>query len=259
LRENRGEFDAALNHALPQLVALADIKGDLHAHTDASDGAASIEQMAEAAQARGYRYLAITDHTKHVGIVHGLDRRRLTQQMTAIDRLNAKYQAFRLLKSAEVDILADGTLGIDSGILPELDLVVAAIHTKFDLDISVQTDRLIRAMDNKHVNIISHPTGQLLGEREPYAIDMRRLMKAAVTRGCFLEVNAQPSRLDLSDIHCRLAKTLGVKLVISTDAHSVETLDYMRFGVDQARRGWIEAADVVNTRDLPSLLKLLKR
>ena len=215
--------------------------------------------MAEAARARGYRYLAITDHSKHVGIVHGLDAGRLVRQMTAIDRLNAKYRDFRLLKSAEVDILADGTLGIDAGILGELDFAVAAIHTKFALDARAQTERLIKAMDNRSVNIIAHPTGRLLGKREPYELDMQRLMKAAAERGCFLEVNAQPSRLDLSDVHCRLAKSLGVKLAISTDAHTVETLDYMRFGVDQARRGWIERDDVINTRDLPSLLKLFRR
>lgn len=259
LRENQGELEAAHNDTLPRLVTVADIKGDLHAHTDASDGDASLEQMAEAARARGYRYLAITDHSKHVGIVHGLDAGRLARQMTAIDRLNAKYRDFRLLKSAEVDILADGTLGIDAGILGELDFAVAAIHTKFALDARAQTERLIKAMDNRSVNIIAHPTGRLLGKREPYELDMQRLMKAAAERGCFLEVNAQPSRLDLSDVHCRLAKSLGVKLAISTDAHTVETLDYMRFGVDQTRRGWIERSDVINTRDLPSLLKLFRR
>ena len=259
LRENQGELEAARTDTLPRLVTLADIKGDLHAHTDASDGDASLEQMAEAARTRGYRYLAITDHSKHVGIVHGLDVRRLARQMTAIDRLNAKYRDFRLLKSAEVDILTDGALGIDAGILGELDLVVAAIHTKFTLDARAQTERLIKAMDNKCVNIVAHPTGRLLGKREPYELDMQRLMKAAAERGCFLEVNAQPSRLDLSDVHCRLAKSLGLRLAISTDAHTVETLDYMRFGVDQARRGWIERDDVINTRDLPALINCFGR
>lgn len=259
LRENQGEFDAARKGTLPRLVTLADIKGDLHSHTDASDGESTIEQMAEAARARNYEYLAVTDHSKHMGIVHGLDVHRLRRQMAKIDRLNAKYRGFRLLKSAEVDILPNGSLAIDTGIISELDIVVAAIHTAFGLDVQKQTERLIRAMDNRAVTIIAHPTGRLLGEREPYHLDMTRVMKSALERGCFLEVNAQPTRLDLNDIYCRLAKNIGLKVAISTDAHSDETLDYMRFGVDQARRGWIEAGDVINTHNLGSLLKLIRR
>jgi len=259
LRENQGELEAARKGSLPHLVTLKDIKGDLHAHTDASDGQQGLETMADAAQARGYAYLAISDHTEHVGIVHGLDAKRLKKQMAEIDRLNARRRDFRLLKSAEVDILADGTLAADPGMLAELDFVVAAIHTKLDLDGKAQTERLIRAMDNPRVNIIAHPTGRLLGAREPIALDMKRLMKAAVERGCHLEVNAQPTRLDLSDAHCRMAKAMGLKLAVSTDAHTADTLDYMRFGIDQARRGWIEPDDVVNTRETMQLLKLLKR
>lgn len=259
LRENRGELEAAKNKKLPRLVKLADIKGDLHSHTKASDGEASIQDMAEGARRLGYRYLAISDHTEHVGIVHGLDTKRLSRQMAEIDRLNAKYRGFRLLKSAEVDILPDGTLAIDSGIARELDLVIASIHTKFDLDFKAQTERLLRAMDDRCVTVIGHPTGRLLGARQAYAVDMQRLMKEALERGCYMEINAQPTRLDLDDVHCRMAKELGLKLVISTDAHTVETLGFMRFGVDQARRGWIEPKDVLNTRDLPALLKAFKR
>lgn len=259
LRENSGELEAARAGRLPDLVSLSDIKGDLHAHTRASDGQDSLEEMAEAARKLGYTYLAITDHTAHVGIVHGLDRRRLRQQMAAIDRLNAKFRGFRLLKSAEVDILPDGRLAIDPGVAKELDLVVAAIHTKFGNAASTQTDRLLRAMDDPCVNIIAHPTGRLLGEREPYELDMQRLMEGARERNCLLEINAQPSRLDLNGTHCRLAKQIGVRLVISTDAHTAETLGYMRFGVDQARRGWLEAADIANTRSLAMLLAQLKR
>jgi DNA polymerase (family 10) len=259
LRENRGELEAAHDKKLPRLVSLADIKGDLHCHTSASDGEATIAEMAEGARRLGYRYLAISDHTEHVGIVHGLDARRLSRQMAEIDRLNAKYRGFRLLKSAEVDILADGKLAIDPGIARELDLVVASIHTKFDLPAQTQTERLLRAMDDRCVTFIGHPTGRLLGAREPYAVDMQRLMRGAIERGCYLEINAQPTRLDLNDVHCRMAKDLGLKLAIATDAHTVETLGFMRFGIDQARRGWIAPADILNTRDLPALLKAFKR
>jgi DNA polymerase (family 10) len=259
LRENAGELEAAAKNQLPKLVSLADIKGDLHAHTEASDGDASIEQMADAARQRGYRYLAITDHTRYVGIVHGQDTGRLKKQIAAIDRLNARYRNFHLLKGAEVDILPDGKLAMDTGVLAELDVVVASIHTQFALSPEKQTERFIRAMDHHCVNIIGHPTGRLLGEREAYELDMPRLIKAAIERSCFLEINAQPNRLDLSDVHCRLGKELGAKFVVSSDAHTVETLAYMRFGVDQARRGWLEAADIINTRDLASLLRLLRR
>lgn len=256
LRENTGEIEAAKADKLPRLITLKNIKGDLHAHTNASDGNATLEEMAEAARARDYEYLAISDHTKHVGITHGLDEKRLARQMNAIDRLNAKYRGFRLLKSAEVDILPDGKLAMDDAILRELDIVTAAIHTQFTGD---QTTRLIRAMDNRHINIIAHPTGRLIGEREGYGVDMRKLMEAARQRGCHLELNGQPSRLDLNDAHCKMAKEMGVKLALVTDAHSAETLDYMRYAVDQARRGWLASKDVLNTRSWADLEKLLKR
>lgn len=259
LRENRGEIEAAQAGRLPHLIALKDIKGDLHAHTNASDGENTLEEMAKAAKALGYAYIAITDHSKRMGIVHGLDARRFANQMGQIDRLNARQHGIHILKSAEVDILADGSLALDDDTLREFDLVVAAIHSKFDFDVQHQTDRIIRAMDNHYVNIIAHPTGRLLTEREAYQLDMKRLMKAALERGCYLEVNGQPSRLDLTDVHCRLAKEIGLKVAISTDAHTAETLGYMRYGVDQARRGWLERNDVLNTRELQELRKLLKR
>lgn len=259
LRENHGEIETAELGQLPKLVRLEDIKGDLHLHTDASDGEATLEQMAEAAKVLGYCYIAITDHSKHIGITHGLDARRLAAQMRKIDRLNGKLRGMEILTSAEVDILPDGSLALPDGILRDLDLVVAAVHSKFDLDARAQTDRIVRAMDNPYVNIIAHPFGRLLEEREPCQLDIQRLMKAALERGCHLEVNAQPTRLDLSDIHCRMAKQLGLKLVISTDAHTPETLGYMRYGVDQARRGWLETSDILNTKELPELRRLLKR
>jgi DNA polymerase (family 10) len=259
LRENGGEIEAAKNQALPELVALEDVRGDLHCHTNATDGMDSLESMAHAAEARGYEYLAISDHTRHLRVANGLDVRRLSQQMRAIDRLNAKLHKLTILKSAEVDILEDGSLDLPNGILRKLDVVVGAIHDRFDLPRARQTERIVRAMDNPSFNILAHPTGRLLGEREGCAIDMERLMEAALVRRCFLEVNAQPKRRDLADSYCRLAKDLGLKVAVSTDAHSTVQLANMRLGVAQARRGWLGRAGVLNTRSLQALRKLLRR
>ncbi len=259
LRENAGEIDAALSHKLPKLVTLAKIRGDLHTHTNASDGNATVEEMARAAAARGYEYIAISDHTKHVGITHGLDARQLKRQMKAIDRLNTRKPGILVLKAAEVDILPDGGLALSDDVLADLDLVIAAVHTKLTLGVEAQTERIMRAMDNPYVNIIAHPSGRLIGAREPYAVDMSRLMQAAKERRVYLEVNGQPSRLDLDDRHCRMAEELGVKVALNTDAHSSETLGYMRYAIDQARRGWLEAKDVLNTRPWPQLQRLLAR
>jgi DNA polymerase (family 10) len=259
LRENQGEIEAALKKRLPRLVKLEDIRGDLHTHSTASDGHASIEAMAAAAQARGYAYFAVSDHSRRVTIAHGLDARRLARQIDEIDRLNDKLRAIRVLKSSEVDILEDGTLDLSDGILQRLDLTVCAVHSKFDLPRDRQTERIIRAMDNFNFNILAHPTGRLIGQRPAYDVDMERLMQAAKERGCILEVNAQPERLDLTDVHCRLAKEIGVKVALSTDAHSTRDLDLLRFGIAQARRGWLEPDDVVNTRSWPELSILLRR
>jgi DNA polymerase (family 10) len=259
LREDRGEVELARKHQLPHLVNLGDIRGDLHAHTDWSDGTASIAEMASAAKERGYEYLAITDHSRRVTVAHGLDAARLSRQIGQIERLNEKLDGFTLLKGTEVDILADGRLDLPDRILSRLDIVVAAVHYKFDLSRAAQTERIIRAMDNPYVTIIAHPTGRLIGEREPYDIDIDRLVSAAKERGCFFEINAEPDRLDLDDVHAKAAKTVGVKVAISTDAHATNTLAYMRFGIDQARRGWLDADDVINTRSLAQLRKLIKR
>lgn len=259
LREDRGEIEAASRHRLPKLVTLADIRGDLHAHTSATDGHNTIAEMATVAKARGYDYLAISDHTRHLTVAHGLDARRLAEQIAEIDRLNESLRRFQVLKSAEVDILEDGALDLPDGILKELDFTVCAIHAKFDLPQAKQTERVVRAMDNPHFNILAHPTGRLINERQPYEIDMERIMSAARERGCFLEINAQPDRLDLADGHARMAKEAGVKIAVSTDAHSVANLDFMRFGVDQARRAWLEPDDVLNTRRWTELRRLLKR
>ena len=259
LRENWGEVEAAEQGRLPKLVTREDLRVDLHVHSKASDGNASIEDIARAARARGYEYLAITDHTKHVTIAHGLDEKRLSRQIDEIDKLNATLKGMTILKSAEVDILENGKLDLPNTILKRLDLTVCSIHYKFKLPRAKQTERVMRAMDNPYFTIFSHPTGRIIPKREPYEIDMERLMAAALERGCFFEVNAQPVRLDLTDVHCKMAKDMGVKVVISTDAHRVTDLDWMRFGVGQARRGWLEADDVLNTRSWPKLWKLFKR
>jgi DNA polymerase (family 10) len=259
LREDRGEILAARANHLPHLMTLSDIRGDLHVHSDWTDGTTSIEAMAAAAQARGYQYIALTDHSRRVAMAHGLDPTRLSRQIGEIDRLNEKLSGFTVLKGIEVDILKDGSLDLPDSSLSKLDVVVASVHSHFDLPRQAQTDRVIRAMENRHVSILGHPTGRLIGEREPYDIDMERGISAARDVGCFLEINAEPDRLDLNDIDAHASKTMAVKLAISTDAHSVNAFEYMRFGVDQARRGWLEPADVINTRPLSELRKLLER
>ncbi|VFU11136.1 DNA polymerase/3'-5' exonuclease PolX [Methylocella tundrae] len=258
LREDRGEVVLAKKKRLPKLVSLSDIRGDLHVHSEWSDGTVSIADMAAAARERGYAYMAITDHSQRVTIAHGLDPARLSRQIDEVDRLNDELEGFVVLKGVEVDILADGRLDLPNKILSRLDVVVAAVHYKFDLFRQAQTERIIRAMDNRNMSILAHPTARLIGEREPYDVDMERVIAAAHERGCHLEVNAEPERLDLTDVHAQAAKSMGVKVAISTDAHTTAALGYMRFGVDQARRGWLESGDVINTRPLGELKKLLK-
>jgi len=259
LRENRGEIETAARGDLPRLVELAQIRGDLHCHTKASDGHDTLETLAKAAAAHRYEYLAITDHTKRVSVAHGLDARRLRRQMNAIDRLNEKLDGLVLLKSAEVDILEDGSLDLPDDVLHDLDITIGAVHYGFGLSRSKQTERVLRAMDHPCFHILAHPTGRLLGEREGYDINLERVIEAAGERGCFLELNAQPSRLDLSDNNCKLAKEMGVKVAVSTDAHRGTDLEFMRLGIYQARRGWLERHDVLNTRSLAQLRRLLRR
>jgi len=258
LREDRGEIEAARKKRLPALVEITDIRGDLHCHTKATDGRDTLEAMARAAAERGYEYISANDHTKRVSIAHGMDRRRLLQQVRTIDRLNAKLQGVVVLKSAEVDILNDGSLDLPDDVLKELDFTVCAIHYGLNRSREKQTERILRAMDNPYFTILAHPTGRLINAREPYDIDLERVLTAARERGRILEVNAHPDRLDLDDQGCRMAKEAGVRLAISTDAHRVVDLDLMRFGIDQARRGWLERDDVVNTRRLADLRRLLR-
>ena len=259
LREDRGEIEAAQNGSLPDLITLDDIRGDLQMHTQASDGHDSLEAMARAARDRGYEYIAITDHSARVAVTQGLDTDSLGRQIEEIVKLNEEMDDLRILKGIEVDILEDGSLDLPDEALKKLDLVVASVHVKFDLPREKQTERIIRAMDNPHVHILAHPTGRILGERQPYEVDMERLMEAARERGCALELNAHPDRLDLNDIHCKIAKDLGVKIAISTDAHRIDHLRMMRYGVGQARRGWLESKDVINTRPWSDLADILKR
>jgi DNA polymerase (family 10) len=215
--------------------------------------------MVQAARARHYRYIAITDHSRRVAMAHGLDPKGLTRQIDEIDQLNDELSEITVLKSIEVDILEDGSLDLPDSVLRRLDLVVRAIHSHLDFPQGKQTERLLRAMDNRYLNIIAHPTGRLINERPASAVDMERVMRGAVACGCYLEVNAQPDRLDLTDVHCRLAKQLGLKVAISTDAHATVELDFMRFGVDQARRGWLVPEDVLNTRPLSKLRTILRQ
>jgi len=259
LREDRGEIEAALRGRLPDLIEREDLRGDLHCHTNATDGRASLEDMVEAARNRGYEYLSINDHSRHVTVARGLDEKRLSAQLRAIDRLNARLDGIVILKSIELDILEDGSLDLPDRILRELDFTVCAVHYAFGLPRRKQTERILRAMDNRYFTVLAHPTGRLINEREPCDIDLERISEAAKERGCLLELNAQPDRLDLDDQACKLAGELGVGIVISTDAHSPADLDLMRFGIDQARRGWLEARDVANTRPLEELRKLLAR
>ncbi len=259
LREDLGEIEAARRGELPHLVEAADMRGDLHVHTTASDGRATLAEMVAAARVKGYAYMAVTDHSQRMAMVHGLDAGRLHAQVDEIARLNARLSGFTVLAGIEVDILEDGSLDLPDAVLRRLDLVVGAIHSRFNLPQRKQTERLLRAMDNRLLNIVAHPTGRLINERPSHELDVERIMRAAAERGCVLEVNAQPERLDLADTHCRLAKQLGVKVAISTDAHAAAELDFMRFGLDQARRGWLEADDVINTRGLAALRALLRR
>jgi len=258
LREGRGEVAAAVAGRLPRLITCADLRGDLHVHTTASDGTATLMEMAEAARALGHRYLAVCDHSQSLRIARGLSPEQLREHVAAIRRLD-QWPDFRLLAGAEVDILRDGTLDYPDELLAELDVVVASVHSHLNLPEAEQTERLVRAIANPHVDIIGHPFGRVIGRREPMALDFRRILEACARTGTALEISASPSRLDLSAEPTRMAKEFGVRLVINTDAHSVRELELLPYGVAQARRGWIEPQDVVNTMELPELLAWLGR
>ena len=259
LRENRGEIEAAHKGKLPELVELKDLRGDLHVHTTATDGHHTLNEMAAAARARGLEYFAITEHSRRLTVAHGLDPHRLRKQMEEIDHLNEQLKGVTILKGVEVDILEDGSLDLPDDVLSELDLVVGAVHSKFHLSRAKQTTRILRAMERPCFSILAHPSGRLLEAREPYDVDMLKIVRQARERGCFLELNAHPERLDLLDIHCQMAKDEGVLVAISSDAHRLQDFDNLKYGVGQARRGWLTKADVLNTRSLKLLRPLLRR
>ncbi|KGS01909.1 DNA polymerase/3'-5' exonuclease PolX [Burkholderia sp. ABCPW 111] len=259
LRENQGEIEAAREGRLPHLVERRDLRGDLHAHTSATDGRDGLKDMALEASRRGLEYLAITDHSRRLGVAHGLDAARLARQIDEIDRLNETLDGVVLLKGIEVDILEDGGLDLPDDVLARLDLVVGAVHGRFDLSRTAQTERVLRAMDHPYFTILAHPSGRLLGERDAYDIDLARVIEHARARGCHLELNAQPQRLDLADVWCRQAAQAGVLVSIDSDAHRREDLIHLGIGVDQARRGWLTKAQVLNTRTLAQLRPLLAR
>jgi DNA polymerase (family X) len=258
LREDNGEIQAAEKGKLPQLIETEDIRGDLQMHTVATDGKNSILEMAEKAIQMGYAYMAITDHSQAVRVAGGLDEKKLAKHLKEIEKVNGKMKGFRILKGVEVDIMGDGSLDLKDDILKECEVVLASVHSRFNMEEGEMTRRIIKAIKNPHVHILAHPTGRLILEREAYKVNLKEVIQAAIDHGVILEINAYPDRLDLRDVDARLAKEMGAKLAINTDAHSAQQMELMRFGVFTARRGWVEAKDVVNTRPLEELLKNLR-
>jgi DNA polymerase (family 10) len=259
LRENRGEIELAESGRLPQLIEQSDLRGDLHMHTVASDGRDSLEDMAAAAQALGYEYIAITEHSKALAMAQGLDEERLMRQGEAIDRLNSRLKGFRVLKGIEVDILADGSLDLTDRALASLDVVIASVHSRFNLSEKEMTDRVCRALQNPHVNILAHPTGRLLTKRDPYDLNIEEVIRTASANRVALELNAYPDRLDLKDVHCRMACELGALVAINTDSHETGMLSLIAYGVFTARRGWLSPHNVLNTFPLDRLQRVLAK
>jgi DNA polymerase (family 10) len=259
LREHRGEIEAAEDGRLPRLVALADLRGDLHMHTTATDGRDDLSAMAAAAQRAGHEYIAITDHSRALAMANGLDERRALEHAARVRDLNGRIDGLTLLAGIECDILADGRLDLAEDCLAQLDLVIASIHSHFSMDESQMTDRVLRALECPWVDVLGHPTGRLLLKRDPYRLDIERVVAAAAAHGVAMEINCQVDRLDLNDAQARLARERGVRLVISTDAHSTTALGNLRWGVRMARRAWASPDEVLNTRGLGELRALLRR
>lgn len=260
LREDQGEIEAALAGKLPKIIGYKDIKGDLHCHSDWNGGANSIEEMAKAAQKIGYQYLGISDHTKFLRIEHGLNEKQLSQQRKEIDKLNEKFQkqGFKILQGAETNILNDGSIDINDKALKDLDYAIAGIHSNFKMGKKEMTERIIRAIKNPHIDILSHPTGRILKKRDEYECDFDKVLRAAKTYNVTLEINSQPFRMDLNDQNIRRAKEAGVKMIINTDSHQKDHLRFMELGIAQARRGWAEKKDIINTNPLEKLLKFFR-
>ncbi|MBI5418682.1 MAG: DNA polymerase/3'-5' exonuclease PolX [Deltaproteobacteria bacterium] len=259
LREDMGEIEAAQEGKLPALLTLAEIRGDLHVHTNWSDGSHDLDTIVAAAKEKGYRYIAITDHSKGLGVAHGLDEKRVREQINLIDGANRKLKDFRILKGTEVDIRGDGSMDLPDELLKELDVVVASIHSGFRQSREQITMRLLSAVRNPYVSVIAHPTGRLIGVRDPYEVDMEAVLDEAARCGAAVEINAYPMRLDLNDTHVKMAKQRGIPIVISTDTHIRSNLDYMEYGVEIARRGWLERGDVLNTLGVSTLMERLQR
>jgi DNA polymerase (family 10) len=256
LRENTGEIEAAEKHTLPKLVTLHDIRGDLQMHTTASDGRNSIEEMGVAAKALGYEYIALTDHSKAVTVANGMDEKRTLEQIKKIHA--AHVPGIRLLAGIEVDIMKDGSLDLDDEVLAQLDVVVASVHSNMNMPREAMTERILAAIENPYTQIIAHPTGRLVLRRDPFDYDMEKILDAAKKHGVAMECNAYPDRLDLKDVHLRMAKERGVKVVISTDSHNAGNLNFMKYGVETARRGWIEKSEVINALPLSQFLAALR-
>ncbi len=262
IRLNRGEIEAAIAHKLPRMIGYGDLKGDLQIQTSWTDGKNSIEEMAREAEKLGHEYIAITDHTKTLAMTGGSDEKKLLRQMAEIDKINYKLKTknykLKVLKGAEVNIMKDGSLDIKDEVLAKLDVVGAAVHSFFNLSKEEQTRRIIKAMENPHLDILFHPTGRIINRRKPYEVDMEAIIKTAKKTGTILEIDAHPWRLDLKDEHIKMAREAGVKMVIDTDAHSVPELHYLEYGIAQARRGWCAKKDIINTLPLKDFLKALK-
>jgi DNA polymerase (family 10) len=259
IREDQGEIEAAREGRLPKLVELSDIRGDLHVHSSWSDGHESIESMAQAAKALGYEYIAMTDHSPSQTIAGGLTAERLAQRLEELQAVRNAVTGITILNSAEVDIKRDGSLDYPDDLLSKLDFVVASVHSGWKMERAEMTARIIEAMENPWLDCIAHPTGRIIGRREPYDVDMDEMLKAAARLGVAFEINAYPDRLDLRDAHARRAKDLGVRILINTDAHSGDHYQYMHFGVGVARRGWLEPHDVLNTLPIEKLASQLRR
>jgi DNA polymerase (family 10) len=259
LRENLGEIEAAESGTLPELITEADIQGDVHMHTVETDGKCTIEEMVQAARERGYKYMAITDHSKNLAFANGLDDKRAVEHIQRIRAAASKFQDITVFAGIEVDILADGELDLSDGVLEQMDVVVASVHSHFNQDAAEMTERLLRAISNPNTSIVGHPTGRRLLMREGYSFDLERVFVAAAKAGVALEHNAYPERLDLSDLHLRVAKSKGVKFVINTDAHHTSHLAKMRYGVLQLRRAWLTREDVLNTLPVKEFAKAMRR
>lgn len=257
IREAQGEIEAAKKGEVPALVELKDIRGDLHLHTKATDGSNTIEEMADAAKKMGYEYIAITDHTKSTRIAGGLTEKEALAHLKKIDQANKNAAGIRIIRGMEVDILPDGRMDYPDSVLKEIDIVFASVHSNFKMKRAEMTRRIISAMKNKYVTVLSHPTGRLIGERDAYEVDLEQVLKAAKDTGTFIELNGNPLRLDLDDIHCRKAKEMRIPIVITTDSHSASQLELMRYGVLAARRGWLEKKDIINALPFGKLIKTL--